>query len=238
MEDFIHNSLTAVHQALNAWLDVMDVTETEVPAKFQLLEGAMNGVAVTLQTRRFLHAGFHYMTFAELRETDSQALRAVTFYALPNGTLLWPIFGLDYVGMRGFLAIAALDFPPVDANFWEENTAPFLREIQGLNSELIPRKVPEFARNVFSKIPFLVASKSAKGTSYAADVAVRALEHMENWQVNDLGKSEEINSEIHAEKIREWCTAMAQNKKEAGALEAMFGPVASEYLHTYLFAPV
>ncbi|PKL77225.1 MAG: hypothetical protein CVV27_06295, partial [Candidatus Melainabacteria bacterium HGW-Melainabacteria-1] len=200
-----------------------------VPTKFARLTGSWHNRHLSLETYRYSHPDLIHLSLALLQE--GEACRAVTLYALPRPSLALPILGLDYVGFGGQLTLAALDLAPTEQAFWERQAKPLLTALQSDREELIARRLPAFAMNVFSDRPLIVAAKTQVGIERAVRHACTTLNHYREW----LNQPEQT-THTQSDRLRNWCQAMANNKKESGALGQMFGTQAQAYLEDYLFA--
>lgn len=231
MSDFIHHGLQRLNTKIEAWLQACECKAQSVPPAFACFESSSISPALQLQTHRFVHPALQHLTWALLSEKDSGAYRAVTLYALPKAHLALPILGLDYVGLGGMMPIAALDLAPTDTFFWKNAALKVLASLESKHPDFILRKVPSFAQAVFSEKALLVATKTESGCIAMIEKAETLLDFYAQW----LHSPPESDSN-QAARIQNWCLAMADNKKEAGALSRLFGPAAEHYLQAYLFA--
>jgi hypothetical protein len=232
MSDFIHAGLLELSLKIETWLQAPEFEAEQVPETFAVLHSEDLSPALQLQTQRFSHPALLHLTWAVLSERDSGAYRAITLYALPKAHLGLPILGLDYVGLGGIMPIAALDLAPTDEKFWNDSALPALALLHQAHSDLIERKVPPFAKEVFSEKAFLVATKTESGCKQVIQRAQAIFEIYAPWL-----KNPSVSEIRQDERLRNWCLAMANNKKEAGALKRLFGPGAETYLQDYLFKP-
>ncbi len=231
MSDFIHAGLQELSLKIETWLQVPEFKAEQVPETFAVLHSEDLSPALQLQTQRFSHPALLHLTWALLSERDSGAYRAITLYALPKAHLGLPILGLDYVGLGGIMPIAALDLAPTDQKFWNNSALPALESLLH-HSDLIERKVPPFAKEVFSEKAFLVATRTESGCKDVIQKAQSIIEIYAQWL------KQPTQSEISQDdRLKNWCLAMANNKKEAGALKRLFGSGAETYLQEYLFKP-
>lgn len=229
--DLIHDTLAPLRQHIQAW--TADWEQADLPQAYTLLSGRLDATPVQLKTHRRLTAGLLHLTWAELSETESGKLRALTLYALPRPESPLPILGFDYVGFGGMFNIAALDLAPLDASFWETHARPCLAAIQEYKAGLIERKLPDFAKETFSPLPLVVAARGESACRLAVAHAISCLNIYAVWLQQAWPP---VDPEAGRQRLQKWCRAMASNKKEAGALARLFGPVSEAYLQDYLFA--
>lgn len=231
MSDLVHRSLSPLVDRLHSMTQPVPWENCPVASEFACLMGDWEQTSLRLESRRFRHPALLNFTWALLSESETGAYRAVTAYALPRPDVALPILGLDYVGLGGFLALAALDLAPTDPDIWHRRAAPLLIRLQTQSDACIVRKLPEFARSIFSEQPLLLAARSEAACEQAVAHALEVLQHYENWLA-----APPISPSSQLPRLEAWCAAMGRNKKEAGALGRLFGPDAAAYLEDFLFA--
>ena len=107
-----------------------------------------------------------------------------------------------------------------------------LTALEPEHPDFIVRKVPNFAKAVFSEKALLVATKTESGCIAMIEKAETLLDSYAQWLHHPP-----VSETNQTERIQNWCRAMADNKKEAGALQRLFGPKVEIYLQEYLFQP-
>ncbi|MGV3524284.1 MAG: hypothetical protein ACO1RX_08670 [Candidatus Sericytochromatia bacterium] len=231
MSDLVHRSLAPLVDRLHSFTQDMPWAVCPVASEFACLTGHWEQTPVRLESQRFRHPALLHFTWALLSDADTGAYRAVTAYALPRPDLALPLLGLDYVGLGGFLALAALDLAPTDPAVWHRLAAPLLSRLQAHSDACIVRKLPAFAQHIFSEQPLLLAARSEAACEQAVAHALEVLQHYDGWL-----KAPPPSPSSELPRLEAWCAAMGRNKKEAGALERLFGPGATVYLQDFLFA--
>lgn len=181
MSDFIHQGLQKLAQKIEDWLQMPGFEAQVVPEQFACLYSESFSPALMLKTYRFEHPALLHITWALLSERDSGAYRAITLYALPKPELALPILGLDYVGLGGMIPIAALDLAPTDDDFWQISVQPVLEMLHREHIDLIARKIPAFAEQVFSKKVLLMATRTESGCIHLVNLVLSVIEKYAEW---------------------------------------------------------
>lgn len=226
----LHQCLSAVYEAIMAWLAQQACDEIGVDPVFAHLNGELRGLAVSMHSRRFGGPHLAQLTLVDIRAQATGERMSVTLTAVPDPSNPAPILGLDYVGFGQLLSLMALDLFPVDISYWTDAVRPqLLPFLEKAHKNLTIRKTPDFAKGIFSDCALIAAARETQ-----LDLAV---ELAKTYLIIFGAVLPSEGAGAYAERQREWLLRMRDNKKEHSALAAIFGTeTASQYLNDFLFS--
>lgn len=231
MIDDLDRGLHAVRDALDGlaarWPAI------PVPAALRLLRGSIRDTPVELRTRRFADATYT-LTLAEIAESSTGALRAVTAIGVPHGAPL-PILGIDLIALQGSLALIAVDLAPTDDALWSDLPASLLGQLHlDTAGMVVARRWPEFATEVFSPRALLAGARRGHESAVLAQIAGFVASLAPLFASAPTATPAAIAA-ADARRHR-WIQAERRNRREHDALARMFGEPSVAYLDL-LFPP-
>ena len=228
----LNQCLESVAQHLESLPEGLKLQEIEVLPYFAKVQGTIAEIDVEMHSKRYQGNGFEHLSIATMNTLAGTPM-SVTVVLMPESDRGWPILGLDYVGFRGTLSLAAFDLFPCDQKLWETECKTQLQKMKEQSQNLIQRKTPDFAQDVFSSEAFFCAAKDSEQLRLASDLVKQLVVlYQEITQKPELSGSSNFQ-----DSIEKWKHAMRSNKKEHSALSRIFGSdFTNAYLSEFLFA--
>lgn len=221
--------------ARSDFIEAVELDEVPIPAQFAIMRGAFRGVEMELVTRRYRGERLRSVTLALMYGGPSRDLISVTLSACPEPGWALPVLGVDYVCLRKRLSLAVCDLAPLVREDWERDARPLIRQTrEAFEAHGLPqRRRPAFVDETFSPLAVFGAARAGQEAIACGEAVVLIGRYVALLERARARAPEHIDQAERA--MRRWCEAMKHNKKEARALNGIFGALAHDYLEGFLF---